>query len=81
MNEQHKYSIFNLQTRVRRSPEFGECKPEDVDLIEHEEIHVMKDCKWIPLDPEPTPFEKAMMNIRAFTDAIHDELEKMEGML
>ena len=78
--KQHKYSIWNQQTQTRRFPEFGECKPEDVDLVEHEEIHIWDGSDWVWPDPEPTPFEKSMKNIKAFLGEIHDEIERVEGM-
>ena len=72
------YAILNVQTGQHTPTPLGECKPSEVDLKEHEEIRIWMDGDWCAIGGELTPHERGMLNIRAFLDAIHDELERME---
>ena len=73
-------AIHDIQRGTYTPTAMGECRPSEADLKEHEEIVVWRDDDWKQLPIELTEHEKALLSIRAFIEAIGDELDKLEGL-
>ena len=71
------YCIFNVQTNSITRPEFGECKPSEVDLTEYQGVRIWDGGGWAIPEPEPTQQEKGIMEIRAYAEAIIELTDKL----
>ncbi len=79
------YAIRNVRTgRLDYSPAYGSLNS-SVDLAEDEELMVWNDAKeggagFVHVDPGPTEFEKIVLDIRAFIEAIDEKMDDLENL-